>query len=53
MGVEAAGPTALMRPSSTTTSAPRTGAPPVPSKSVPQRMAWTAIAGQAGPAAAP
>src|SRR5438309_7197176 len=41
-------PTAAMRPSSTTTTASRTGGAPVPSKSVPQRIARTATSGPRG-----
>lgn len=42
-GVDAAGPAAVICPSSTTTIAWRTAAAPVASKSVPQRIARIAI----------
>jgi hypothetical protein len=44
IGVDVTGPAAVIRPPSTTTTAWRTGAAPVASKSVPQRIAWTATA---------
>ena len=54
-GVVAAGPTAVIRAPSSTTTAARTGGAPVPSKSVPQRIARSGAIGPPGypPARAP